>query len=74
MSRPSVISQGPEPLLADFRFERLQEIDLPMLHEWLRRAHVARWWGPASSVDELREGRVPTAGYYHLQMTYRPTD
>lgn len=26
-----------------------------MLHGWLRRAHVARWWGPADAVEELRE-------------------
>jgi RimJ/RimL family protein N-acetyltransferase len=36
-------------------FTPLAEADLPMLHEWLSRPHVAAWWGPADSVDELRE-------------------
>lgn len=36
-------------------FTPLAEADLPMLHEWLGRPHVAEWWGPADSVDELRE-------------------
>lgn len=25
-----------------------------MLREWLTRAHVAKWWGDADSIDELR--------------------
>ncbi|RZA11115.1 MAG: GNAT family N-acetyltransferase, partial [Lysobacteraceae bacterium] len=36
-------------------FTPLAEADLPMLHEWLCRPHVAQWWGPADSVDQLRE-------------------
>lgn len=38
-----------------FQFTPLAEADLPMLHGWLQRPHVAQWWGPAESVDELRE-------------------
>jgi len=34
-------------------FRPLTLDDLPMLHEWLRRPHVAEWWGPAGSLDEL---------------------
>lgn len=40
---------------ADFDFRPLAETDLPLLHAWLQRAHVAEWWGPAEPVDELRE-------------------
>jgi RimJ/RimL family protein N-acetyltransferase len=40
---------------AAFDFRPLAEADLPMLHLWLQRPHVAEWWGPAESVDELRE-------------------
>ena len=29
-----------------------------MLREWLCRPHVAEWWGPAESLDELRENYV----------------
>lgn len=42
----------PAPL---FTFEPLVEADLPMLQQWLRRPHVARWWGAAEPVDELRQ-------------------
>ena len=38
-----------------FSFEPLAEADLPMLQQWLLRPHVARWWGPAESVEELRQ-------------------
>jgi len=36
-------------------FKPLTEADLPLLNDWLARPHVAEWWGPADSVDELRE-------------------
>lgn len=39
----------------DMDFTPLAEADLPMLHGWLQRPHVAQWWGPADTVDELRE-------------------
>ena len=29
-----------------------------MLREWLLRPHVAEWWGPAESIDELRESYI----------------
>jgi RimJ/RimL family protein N-acetyltransferase len=38
-----------------FTFKPLDEGDLPLLHAWLQRPHVSRWWGPAEPVDELRE-------------------
>ena len=34
-------------------FRPLALDDLPMLREWLARPHVADWWGPAESLDEL---------------------
>jgi RimJ/RimL family protein N-acetyltransferase len=37
-----------------FHFRPLREDDLTVLHEWLLRPHVAAWWGPADSIDELR--------------------
>ena len=27
-----------------FTFRPLREEDLPLLHEWIRRPHVAQWW------------------------------
>jgi len=38
-----------------FTFQPLAEADLAMLNAWLQRPHVAHWWGPADTVDELRE-------------------
>jgi aminoglycoside 6'-N-acetyltransferase-1b len=44
--------------LPDVTFRRLTVADLPMLHDWLSRPHVAQWWGPVPSladvVDEYR--------------------
>jgi RimJ/RimL family protein N-acetyltransferase len=37
-----------------FAFRPLDENDLPMLHGWLLRPHVAEWWGPAESIEDLR--------------------
>jgi RimJ/RimL family protein N-acetyltransferase len=46
-----------------FRFNPLRESDLPMLYEWLQRPHIAEWWCPTPSVDELRDDYIsPTAG------------
>ena len=45
----------------DFDFHPLTEAHLPMLHAWLLRPHVAAWWGPAESVDELREDYIAHA-------------
>lgn len=44
--------QHPE---CEFRFEPIAEDDLARLHEWLKRPHVAQWWGPAEPIDELRD-------------------
>src|SRR5687768_7072314 len=49
------------PLELDFRFDPLAEHDLQMLREWLLRPHVAQWWGPAETVDELREDYIRAA-------------
>src|SRR4029078_13595254 len=34
-------------------FRRLAAADLPMLHEWLCRPHVAEWWSSAPSLEEV---------------------
>ena len=51
-------------------FRPLALDDLPTLHEWLLRPHVAEWWGPAESLDELAAeygpgiaGTVPHRAY-----------
>ena len=54
-------------------FRRLTEDDLDRLHGWLRREHVARWWGTPPSYEQVREqylpmirGEEPTDGYLIL--------
>jgi RimJ/RimL family protein N-acetyltransferase len=39
----------------EISFRRLAPADLPMLHEWLQRPHVAEWWSPALTVEQVRE-------------------
>ncbi len=36
-------------MTSEFSFRPLTRADLPLLHEWLNRAHVAEWW------DEQRD-------------------
>ena len=45
----------------DFRFVPLAEQHLAMLHEWLQRPHVAKWWAPTPSVEELRNDYLSPA-------------
>lgn len=54
-------------------FRPLVEADLPLLHEWVSRPHVAAWWGSPSSIAELAdeylpliEGRVPHRAFIAL--------
>jgi RimJ/RimL family protein N-acetyltransferase len=36
-------------------FRPLTTNDLPLLHEWLGRPHVAEWWAPTPTLDEVEE-------------------
>ena len=54
-------------------FRSLAEDDLPLLHDWRQREHVARWWGAPPSYDSVRDeylpvihGEEPTDGYLIL--------
>lgn len=40
-------------------FKPLTLQDLPMVHEWLQRPHVAEWWREPTSLDELRRDYLP---------------
>lgn len=37
----------------DVRFRPLTRDDLPLMHDWLSRPHVAQWWSEPVSFDEL---------------------
>lgn len=43
------------PASGGFVFRPLTAKELPLLHEWLRRPHIAAVWAPTPSEDELRE-------------------
>ncbi len=40
-------------------FRPLRMTDLPLLHEWLCRPHVAEWWSPTPSLEEVEEDFGP---------------
>jgi len=51
-------------------FRPLREDDLPLVHEWLGREHVCRWWGDRGELEQTIEhygpsldGRDPTDVY-----------
>jgi RimJ/RimL family protein N-acetyltransferase len=54
-------------------FRPLEEADLRLLHEWLQRTHVRRWWSEHETYDDVVEhylpaieGREPTDHYVVL--------
>jgi RimJ/RimL family protein N-acetyltransferase len=40
-------------------FRRLDEDDLPLLHEWLQRDHVRRWWDKHETYEDVVEHYLP---------------
>jgi aminoglycoside 6'-N-acetyltransferase-1b len=44
---------------SDIVFRPLTTSDLPLLHEWLARPHVAEWWGRLPSAEELEGEFIP---------------
>jgi len=43
-------------------FRPLTPTDLPLLHEWLARPHVAEWWGTPVSLAEIEQEYRPMVG------------
>jgi RimJ/RimL family protein N-acetyltransferase len=50
-------------------FRPLAPADLPLLHEWLGRPHVAEWWAPTPSLAEVEQEFRPLI---HDRSTTRP--
>lgn len=46
----------PDPRVA---FRRLVDADMPLLHEWIKRPHVAEWWDAPVTLDDVRADYVP---------------
>jgi RimJ/RimL family protein N-acetyltransferase len=40
-------------------FRPLRVTDLPMLHDWLCRPHVSRWWQPTPTLAEVENDFAP---------------
>ena len=57
-----------------FHFKPLTEDDLPIVRGWLLRPHVAEWWGPVESMDELREAYVTHADEARATRAYLAHD
>jgi RimJ/RimL family protein N-acetyltransferase len=38
-----------------FEFRAVTADDIPLLHHWLGQPHVTHWWGPAPTLDAVRE-------------------
>jgi len=43
----------------DLRFRAMRPDDLPLLHEWLQRPHVQRWWTDRETYEEVVEHYLP---------------
>jgi RimJ/RimL family protein N-acetyltransferase len=43
-------------------FRPLTQADLPLLHEWLGRPHIAEWWSPTPTLAEVEEEFGPLLG------------
>jgi RimJ/RimL family protein N-acetyltransferase len=47
-------------LTRDLRFRALQPDDLRLVHEWLQRPHVRRWWSDQETYEEVCEHYLPS--------------
>lgn len=56
--------------MTGFRFDLLRAQDLPLLHGWLLRPHVAQWWEPPDSIDELHADLVADQGAPGATLAY----
>jgi RimJ/RimL family protein N-acetyltransferase len=59
--------------VGEIRFRALEPDDLPLMHEWLQREHVRRWWDEYAGYEDVArhylpaiEGRRPTDLYLIL--------
>jgi aminoglycoside 6'-N-acetyltransferase Ib len=57
----------------DFAFMPIAEGHLAMLREWLLRPHVAKWWGDAESIAELRAAYVDNLSQPNATRAYIAT-
>jgi len=51
---------GDHPLAMAITFRLITRNDLPLVHEWHQRPHVARWWTGHQTFEETENHYVPT--------------
>jgi len=59
--RQTVLQSRRDRVRDRFAFRPLAPGDLPTLHEWLQRPHVAQWWRSPRTVAEVESEYVPVA-------------
>lgn len=59
---------------APVHFIDLQPGHLPMLREWLARSHVAQWWQPTPTLDELHADYIAPQGEPNATRAYLALD
>ena len=57
-STPTLETRAPFPPVS-VTFRPLALADLAMLHDWLSRPHVSRWWGPAPTRAQVEAEYLP---------------
>ena len=57
-----------------FSFEKVNDEHLAMMHEWLGKLHITRWWGdPDHELELIRTGRASgeADGYMYILLLVR---
>lgn len=57
-----------------YQFERFRDEHVPLMRDWLQRAHVAEWWNGVPTLDEIRDEYCHPADIdpYIISMRDRP--
>ena len=55
-------------------FRRLARADLPTLHDWLHRPHVAQWWSPSPTLEDVIAEFSPLTRPDHREQGYIVVD
>jgi len=58
--RTSGFVDDPLAMEETLRFRPLEADDLRLVHEWLRRPHVQRWWNDRETYEEVVEHYLPS--------------
>jgi len=64
------LSNLPAELSVEFRFAPLTQADLPLLHNWLARPHMAEWWDEPGSLEDLAADYAPVMAGSLAQRCY----